>query len=389
MTFTDPAGLATLDAGLPPGTIAHAVDLARAGGRAVVALVGGGRAVIDAEAVAAHVLLPAVLAARAEHDGWTRPAPPRPAPGRGLLAADLGAPGDEDAYARLLATLPPDADARTVEAEAQTWRLPVLAYRNRDRPARAAAGAGSLPSSPALPAPSAPLAGVRVVDLTAMWAGPLTTWLLGTLGASVTKVESAVRPDGLRAQAAHFAALDRGKDHVELDLREPAARAELADRIAGADVVVDSFSPRVMPNLDLAPDRLLARTPRMVAVSIPAFPAGSPQREWVAYGTGIHAFAGLGDVGGGRHVAPAIAYPDPLAGLAAFAAAVEALAAGGGRTIDASLLAAVRPLADRAVDGDSLERTVEPVAAELADRLAERGFFEADGHPGPPLGWCP
>ena len=60
-----------------------------------------------------------------------------------------------------------------------------------------------------------------MLDLTAMWAGPLCTLLLAEWGASVTTVEPAVRPDGLRGSPAQFAVLDRGKRRVDLDLRTP------------------------------------------------------------------------------------------------------------------------------------------------------------------------
>ncbi len=395
-----------VDAGVPGGTLAAARAWALRAARGLGGLAGR-RVTVDDDALAAHVLLPAVLAAR-DGGGWARPARPRPAPGGGFLAADLGAPGDEEQFERLLATLPPGADARAVEQAAQEWRIPVVAYRTR-RESRAgmASVAARLAAAPVevcagapprfVPSPGArrplpgaaprlepplgasgPLAGVRVVDLTAMWAGPLATWLLADLGAEVVKIESGARPDGMRGQPALFAALDAGKAHLDLDLREPPALARLEAVIAHADVVVDSFSPRVMPNLGLAPDRLAELNPRIVAVSLPAFPPGTAQAAWVSYGTGGHAFAGLGDVGGGRFAAPEVTYPDPLAGLAALAAAVEGLAAGGGRRV-ASIVSALAPLAASAGADTprSLAEPVEPVAAALAGELAATGRLGA------------
>ncbi len=386
-----------LDAGVPEGTVAHAVSLVEAAAAALRHLAGPATEVtVDPEAVAAHVLLPAVLAAHRGEPGWSRPASPRPAPGGGRLAADLGAPGDDEAYARLLSTLPADADAGQVEQAAQLWRLPVVAYRPARPPRRRPAGGP--PGRPAVAsaepplwvagaAPAQPLRGVRVVDLTAMWAGPLATWLLGALGAEVAKVEPAVRPDGLRGQPALFAALDRGKAHLDLDLRRPADLDELRGRIAGADVVVDSFSPRVMPNLGLDPAALAHLQPRLVSVAIPAFPAGSRYGSWVAYGTGVHAFRGLGHLGGPCMAAPAVTYPDPLGGLAAFAAALRGLVAArrpaaGPVRVEASLVDAVAPLA---AGPAGLVRRVEPVAGALAARLDGRGFFDVDGLPAPPM----
>ncbi|MDP1821455.1 MAG: CoA transferase [Acidimicrobiales bacterium] len=334
------------------------------------------------------------MAAHHGQSEWARPAPPRPAPGGGFVAADLGAPGDEEAFARLLSTIPAPADAGAVEHAAQLWRLPVVAYRprstgprrpprhglaprartTRPTPRRRAAGSGT-----------PPLSGIRVVDLTAMWAGPLATWLLAELGAEVTKVENAVRPDGLRGQPFLFAALDRGKTHADLDLRDDAAQGELRALIAAADVLVDSFSPRVMPNLGLGAEALARLNPSLVHVAIPAFPAGSPQRSWGAYGTGVHAFCGLGDLGGERYAAPAVTYPDPLAGLAGLRAVVHGLlAAPGAVHVDASLVDAVAPLAPWAGPA-GLGRAIEPVAEHLATALRERGFFDEDGLPSSPL----
>lgn len=390
-----------LDAGVPDGTVAHAVALLEGAADALRALSRApARVTVDVEAVAAHVLLPAVLAAHHGEPGWPRPATPRRAPGDGHLAADLGAPGDDESYELLLSTLPADADAGQVERAAQLWRLPVVAYRPPAAGGRRRRAGGARPGGPGTrrEAPSwwlagdatvAPLRGVRVVDLTAMWAGPLATWSLATLGAEVTKVEPAVRPDGLRGQPHLFAALDRGKAHVDLDLRRDADMAELAARIAAADVVVDSFSPRVMPNLGLDPATLADLRPGLVSVAIPAFPAGSPQRSWVAYGTGVHAFCGLGRLPGSGVAAPAVTYPDPLGGFAALAAVLRGLAAArqpgaGAVHLEAPLVNAVAPLAARP-GGTGLLRPVEPVAEELATRLAARGFFDAEGLPRSPL----
>lgn len=345
---------------------------------------------VDASVVAAHVLLPAVLAAR-DAATWPRPRPPRPVAGGGFVAADLGAPGDEEAFERLVATLPADATAADVERAAQEWRLPVVAYRERRLPVVAYRGrrvfrpwrapAGDDRARAAAPRgeadPAAPLRGVAVVDLTAMWAGPLAAKLLAELGASVTKIESAARPDGMRAQPALFAALDAGKEHLELDLRTADGLDELCRLVSSADVLLDSFSPRVMPNFGLGAERLLEINPRLVAVSVPAFPPGTPQASWVSYGTGVHAFSGLGDVGGGRFAAPAVTYADPLGGFAAFERVLDGLAAGGGSVVAASLTDAVAPVAAAAPRDAAagLGRAVEPVAAALARGLRDRGVL--------------
>lgn len=372
---------APIDAGVPESTTAVAIASANRAARVLGALFGSGwQVTVDPAVVAAHVLLPAILAAR---DGtmWPRPRPPRPVAGGGFVAADLGAPGDEEAFERLVSTLPATTTAADVERAAQEWRLPVVAYRTRRpvQPSPPPAPPHRVPDGAALPVsdPAAPLRGLTVVDLTAMWAGPLASRLLAGLGATVTKIESAVRPDGMRAQAALFAALDAGKGHLELDLRTAQGLDALRRLLGWADVVLDSFSPRVMPNFGLDAPSLLEINPRLVAVSLPAFPPGSAEGSWVSYGTGVHAFLGLGDLGDGRFAAPAVTYPDPLGGFAALEAVLGGLAAGGGSVVAASLVDAVAPVAAAAPceAAAALARPVEPVAASLASGLGRRGLL--------------
>ena len=88
--------------------------------------------------------------------------------------------------------------------------------------------------------------------------------------------------------------------------------------------MIDSFSRRVMPNLDLAPDRLSAWG--VPSLSVPAFPV---EHRWqLALGPGVHAASGLGDLGHACVSTAVVAYPDPLAGLATFATAAAMLRSG-------------------------------------------------------------
>ena len=105
-------------------------------------------------------------------------------------------------------------------------------------------------------------------------------------------------------------------------------------------MLVESFSDRVLPTLGYPTDELWRLNPRLRVISIRAF-AHSP---WVAFGRGVHAASGLGMIAG--EPTPALlAYPDPLAGLTAFSAALRALAADGGAEIEVSLAGAMAPAA--------------------------------------------
>lgn len=338
------------EGGLPPGTVPYTCGVALAIG-ALAAWRSQRSIEVSELGVAIQVYLPEVMAVSYGAPSW--PAPPQPikAPGGGWLSADLGAPGDKETFSTLLDTLEPDARSYKVSVTAQEWRLPVCEYL----PRQAAAPAhpvqwtpdpslkddqADLPleprSSPSVP----PLGDVAVCDLTAMWAGPLATWLLTRLGAVVHKIEPASRLDGFRAiggggiypggvqtnpgeDSGLWNALNYWKDRAPLDLRDPYQREQFVALANWCDVVVDSFSPRVMPNFGLN-QRLVSAPGRPVFASMPAFPPG-PRRDWVAYGTGVHALLGLGQRPDGTFYAPIVTYPDVVAGFTGALAIVAAL----------------------------------------------------------------
>jgi hypothetical protein len=364
-----PAPIACPSAGIPAGTLDYVTGVALA--TAALAAWRGGRTIAVSElGVAIQVFLPEVMAVSYGSHWWPVPPGPVPAPGGGWLSKDLGAEGDDDRYAGLLATLPADADAAAISAAAQEWRLAVCEYRRRVRsdpedPIAEWPAPGGGPNRPGrAPGPRGPLAGISICDLTAMWAGPLATWLLARLGARVYKVEPAARLDGTRAilgggiypggvqrrpgeDSALFQALNNGKTRVPLDLRDPLQRDQFVALARRSDVVIDSFTPRVMPNFGLHPDVLSSSPGRPVVVSMPAFGAGY-QRDWVAFGTGVHALSGLGDGGDGNFSAPSVAYPDVVAGLTAAFAVVSALVGRDrGRPqhrVETPLMQAIQPL---------------------------------------------
>ena len=286
----------------------------------------GTRPPVDEAWLERVVLLPAL------HGEAVAPAAPHRLPGGDTLHCDLASDEDEERFAAVLDLAPPDTDAEAVALLAQDFRLPVTPYRRRCRPATDGRP-GDLPiiedvssTRPAV-APSTSTAAPVVVDLTSLWAGPLATRLLAATGAEVVKIEPACRPDGVRDQPLTYAWLNEGKEVLDLDLRRDHDRARFEALVAHADIVVSSFSRRVMPNFGYDHDGLQRIRPGIVTVAVHAFPSGSPERDWVAYGGGVHAASGLGDDGTGGWWQPAVSYPDPLAGLAAAGAVERALAA--------------------------------------------------------------
>jgi len=341
-----------LDAGVPRGTAALALEIAARAAGAVSTLTGR-RYVVDPAAVLAHVLLPLVVGDTPE------PAAPRPAPGGGWVHADLLA--EDEALFTVLAEHDPDAERWA--AAAQECRLPVTPYRDPPRSCDGAVPAVvGCTNAKIRVEPCA----VRVLDLTAMWAGPLATMQLAGWGARVTTVEPVVRPDGLRSSPAQFGVLDTGKRRVRWDLRMDEGRAAFEEGVRQADVLVESFSDRVMTNLGYDRAGLRRLNPELVVVAVRAFPHGSDERSWVAYGRGVHAASGLGIVAGLPQPA-LVAYPDPLAGLSAFAAVLAALAEPGPHDVDVSLAGAIAPLVGTrapidAVDDDAIDALREATA---------------------------
>lgn len=281
--------------------------------------------------------------------------------------------------------------AERLAAESQVWRLPVTPYRRLDQAVRAFPALpgrlastgdenGGLAFRERSPVQTDAAGGIGgrdrqerrprrrdqplVVDLTALWAGPLATALLADLGAEVVKIESSARPDGTARHPAFYDHLNAAKQVVDLDLREELDRRRFEALLDRADLVVDSFSRRVMPNFGYGRPALAARWPRLAALSITAFPASAAEADWIAYGPGVHAATGLGDRGPGRAFEPApVAYPDALAGLAAFASAAELLARGPAAPANSevSLAASVAPLTRLAAANPALAQMTEPV----------------------------
>ena len=186
------------------------------------------------------------------------------------------------------------------------------------------------------PARGRPVAGARVVNLAALWAGPLTGQLLHRLGAKVTKVESIGRPDGGRRHPELFDQLHAGADFVTLDWSTDEGRARLRGLLESADVVIEGSRPRALEQLGIDARAVVRHGPQ-VWVSITGHGRGGEHAMRVGFGDDAAAAGGLVDWidGTPRFVGDAVA--DPLAGLTAAVAVVDALEAGGRVLLDAAL----------------------------------------------------
>ena len=204
---------------------------------------------------------------------------------------------------------------------------------------------------------SGALSGVRVLDFTQAWAGPMCTQVLADFGADVLKVESGTRPDVSRTMgpypgdrtdvdaSGYFIELNRNKRSISLNLREPGdveTALALAER---TDVVVENFSPGVLDRLGLGYDALRARRAGLIMLSISGFGATGPDRAAVAFGQQVEAECGLMSLtgyGDGVPTKPGVSYPDPVAGIGGAGAVAAALLhrdrTGEGQWIDLSML---------------------------------------------------
>jgi crotonobetainyl-CoA:carnitine CoA-transferase CaiB-like acyl-CoA transferase len=184
-----------------------------------------------------------------------------------------------------------------------------------------------------------PLEGIRILDITAFLAGPMSTQYLASIGADVIKVESIQRPDPMRfavlveptvdrwyEQSTIFHSCNLNKRGLTLNLSDPRGQ-ELARRlVAEADVVVENFTPRVMEHFGLTYEALRAINPGIIMVRMPGFGLAGPWRERPGFAASMEQVSGLAWVTGytdGQPIIPGIC--DPLAGMHSAFAILTAL----------------------------------------------------------------
>ncbi|MEL6372518.1 MAG: CaiB/BaiF CoA-transferase family protein [Pseudomonadota bacterium] len=203
----------------------------------------------------------------------------------------------------------------------------------------------------------APLAGLRVLDLTNVLAGPFCCHQLAHFGAHVIKVEVPGRGDLARQLGADpalnaglmgtsFLAQNAGKRSLTLDLKAPAGREVFAKLIARSAVVVENFRPGVMERLGLGYEHLRTLQPDLIYCAISGFGQDGPWRDQPAYDQIVQGASGVMSITGDADTAPyRVGYPvcDTIGGLTAAMAIMGALhgrEGRGGTLIDVSMLEA-------------------------------------------------
>jgi crotonobetainyl-CoA:carnitine CoA-transferase CaiB-like acyl-CoA transferase len=233
---------------------------------------------------------------------------------------------------------------------------PAIGQHTGSRPPAVTTG-GPPSSAGATTAP--PLEGLRVIEVTTNWAGPVAGRFLGDLGSDNVKIEWATRPatralfwagpaQDLQRQPHHramyFYEMNRNKRGVCIDLAKPDGRAAFLELVKTADIVLENNSARVMPNLGLGYEDLKAVNPSIIMVSMSGYGGDGPHRDWVAYGANIETTSSLTSITGypdGQLSRTTLFYADPVSGNYASVAMMAALRhrarTGEGQWIDMSL----------------------------------------------------
>ncbi|HUJ67004.1 MAG TPA: CoA transferase, partial [Acidimicrobiales bacterium] len=204
------------------------------------------------------------------------------------------------------------------------------------------------------------LEGLKVLELTFAWAGPFMGRIFADHGAQVVKIESRKYPD--TARGADLVDLSFGDDdrwldrslayiianpakyHAGMDLTDPAAKEVLLDLVRWADVVIENFTPRVLPNLGLGWDLFHSVNPSVIMISATGFGQQGPYRDYGAWGWGLECQAGITHQTGYPGEPDPLLFtptmPDPLSAAAGVAATLAALEerrrTGHGQRIDLS-----------------------------------------------------
>jgi len=253
-----------------------------------------------------------------------------------------------------------------------------------------------------------PLAGLKVLDLARVWAGPLCARLLRDLGAEVVWVEapwhrgpkevpqsmidsSRLFPnddpgDRQWNRNTHFVKYSLGKKSLALDAQTKEGQDVLARLVPQFHVLLENFSPRVMPQLGLDEDRLHELNPDLIYLTMPGYGRSGPAENWLAYGSCVDSHAGLSYLIGYADTTPwkgGVAWPDPIAGLHATSAVLCSLWSGlssgtGGLTIEAAQFeSTVAAIGDRVLQAQVDGASVAP-GNRQADFVAQ-GVYRCRG----------
>jgi crotonobetainyl-CoA:carnitine CoA-transferase CaiB-like acyl-CoA transferase len=252
------------------------------------------------------------------------------------------------------------------------------------------------------------LEGIRIVDLTMGWAGPLATRHLADMGADVIKVESCVRFDWWRSWEAtpawiaddgaeksnQFNMVNRNKRGITLDLEHPEGRRLLLELVATANAVVENYSGGVLPKLNLSYDVFRQVRNDILLLSMPAFGSTGPWRMFRAYGSTVEQSSGLPHLNGHAEDPPTmlhVAYGDAVGGLNGAAALLTALRhqrrTGQGQYVDLSQVESLFPLAAHGILQFAATGQAPPRQGNFSPTCAPHGVYPCASKQDEPDEW--
>ncbi len=251
------------------------------------------------------------------------------------------------------------------------------------------------------PAKGRPLEGMRIIDLSMGWAGPVCTRNLADLGADVIKIEACGYPDWWRGvdnrpetvaqrlyeKSHRFNIMNRGKRAITLDLTVPDGVALAKALVKDADAVIENYSSGVLHTFGLHYTALKAVNPSLVMASMAAFGATGPWRETRAYGSTLEQGSGLPSIAGRADDPPMmnhLAFGDAVGGLNAASALLIALLhrkhTGQGQHIDLSQVQCMLPFTAAWAIEQSANGGLAPRAGNRHPMFAPHGVFPSAGH---------
>lgn len=239
------------------------------------------------------------------------------------------------------------------------------------------------------------LAGLRVVDASTLFAGPMAAMHLGDLGASVTKVEHPDRPDPSRTHGAAkdgvnlwWKTLGRNKRTVTANLGSPGGREVFLALAEQADVVIENFRPGTLERWGLGWEELSERNPRLVLARVSGFGQVGPYRTRPGFGTLAEAMSGFAAMTGepdGPPTLPPFGLADGVASLATAFAIMTALSArertGRGQVVDTAIVEPILAMLGPQITRWDQLRTVQPRTGNRSSNNAPRNTYRtSDGH---------